>query len=97
MIDKIAYFRHHEFIETIAQKMLKGTHRELTDFGKTRYGFENNAAVEYLLYWDDPDSVALDELIDEMESKSLYSQMLEKRDEQDEAGPSKDSGEDIPF
>jgi hypothetical protein len=98
VVDKAFYFRHHDFIEGIARKMLKGAHRELTEFGKARYGFEQNAAVEYLLYWDDPESDAMDAMIDEYESKSLYSQMLEKMEAEERAGPAEGTdGDEIPF
>lgn len=84
VIDRAAYFRHHDFIEGIIRKMLKGAHREMTDFGKTKYRFEENAPVESLLDWDDVEPMTLDELQKQTESKSLYAEMLERKAAEEE-------------
>jgi hypothetical protein len=97
VVDKAFYFRQHDFIEGIARKMLKGAHRELTEFGKARFGFEQNAAVEYLLYWDVLGSDSVDAMTDEDESKSLHSQMLEKKKTEERASPAEEGGDEIPF
>jgi hypothetical protein len=98
VVDRAFYFRHHDFIEGIARKMLKGAHRELTEFGKTQYGFRENAPVDSLLHWESREPRALDAIIDECEAKSLYSQMLDKQDaERRTKAGEEDGGDEKPF
>ncbi len=76
--------------------MLAGAHRELADFGKSRYGFEDNAPVSALLEWDDPDPSTLkpvSELFAETQPKSLYVEMLEGQKEERQAKLMGDEGE----
>lgn len=82
VVDRAFYFRHHDFIERIARKLLTGAYRELTAFGKDRYGFQANAPVEALLDWDPPEP---EEFKPVPESKSLYAQMLEKKAAEEQA------------
>ena len=83
VVNREFYIRHHDFIERVARKMLSAAHRELTDFGKSRYGFERNTPIESLLAWDDSaprEPKTLDEQFNKSRPKLLYSQMLEQQD-----------------
>lgn len=89
VVDHAFYFRHHDFIESIARKMLKGAHRELKEFGKTRYNIDDNAPVESLLDWHVFGTDDLDASIEEDESSSP--------DEQDAGQPGESGNDPIPF